>query len=157
MLPAVTITGVPVFGNYETQGVAFDASDNAWVAAFIGGAGQEGGAIEYSNSGTLISPSAGYPTTAPSANPNEVFVDGLGNVFTTNTAITEFSNTGTVLSPATGYQPDQNDCCLTGAIDGSGNLWATGINHVFEIVGLAAPVVTPTVLAVKNGTQGQRP
>jgi hypothetical protein len=45
------------------------------------------------------------------------------------------------------------------AIDGSGNVWVsnnTG-NSVTEIVGAAAPVVTPLALAVKNNTLGKRP
>ncbi len=51
------------------------------------------------------------------------------------------------------------------AVDGSGNLWFTGTNnsytavpnYVTEVIGIAAPVVTPKATAVTNNTIGTRP
>jgi hypothetical protein len=50
-------------------------------------------------------------------------------------------------------------------VDGSGNLWFTGTNnsytavpnYVTEVIGIAAPVVTPKATAVTNNTIGTRP
>jgi DNA-binding beta-propeller fold protein YncE len=45
-------------------------------------------------------------------------------------------------------------------VDPSGNIWVannTATGGVFEIVGAAAPTVTPIALALKNGTIGAKP
>ncbi len=100
----------------------------------------------YTTTGTVISPAGGYTGTS-SAEPTTITIDGNLSAFL------DFNPT-------------------TGAIDGSGNLWlinidtsnsggpsgsaATG-NVLVEFVGLAAPVVTPTSLALQNGQLGTRP
>ena len=46
------------------------------------------------------------------------------------------------------------------AIDISGNIWVantSGSCSIVEFIGIAAPVVTPIVTAVKNNTLGTRP
>ena len=45
------------------------------------------------------------------------------------------------------------------AVDGSGNVWVANgsTNSVSELIGVAAPVVTPIVAGVKNNTLGTRP
>jgi hypothetical protein len=48
------------------------------------------------------------------------------------------------------------------AIDGSGDVWTndfmtTSNNNLTEFIGVAAPVVTPLVVALKNNTLGTRP
>ena len=94
-----------------------------------------------------------------------------------------FNSTGTLTSPSTGYFPitgavngsgyDGTTGGLTPvlitdpgglAVDGSGNLWITGMNngstipnYVTEVIGIAAPVVTPKAVAVTNNTIGTRP
>jgi hypothetical protein len=66
--------------------------------------------------------------------------------------VSEYSRTGSLISstysPVAGYGV---------AIDGSGNVWMLAQNGVVEYVGAAAPVVTPTSLAVKNNALGARP
>jgi hypothetical protein len=105
------------------------------------------------------------------------FFPGPGNV------IDEYTITGTLISPPGGYtgtssaEPptitvDRNYSPsffpTTGAIDGSGNLWVINLdtsdsgggggtgNVLVEFVGLAAPVVTPTSVAL-SGQLGTRP
>jgi len=94
-----------------------------------------------------------------------------------------FNSSGTLTSPTTGYFPitgavngsgyDGTTGGLTPviitdpgglAVDGSGNLWITGTNngstipnYVTEVIGIAAPVVTPKAVAVTNNTIGTRP
>ena len=66
------------------------------------------------------------------------------------------------ISPSTGYKD------VAGiALDGSGNLWATGSVgtpvgnfsslNIFEFIGVSAPVVTPIAAGVQNKTLGSRP
>jgi len=95
--------------------------------------------------------------------------------------IDEFTTSGVAISPANGYtgtssgesptlNPDPNifgSVPGTGAvIDGSGNLWVLNSdtngssspgNVLVEFVGIAAPVVTPTSVALQNGQLGVRP
>jgi len=100
------------------------------------------------------------------SDPDGIVLDGLGNVFTTNLVtsggggISEFAVVGstmTNLSPtnlgtgmkAYGFNDDVLNDANTPAIDPSGNLWfgAEGTTTT-HMIGLAAPVVTPTAKAV---------
>ena len=67
-------------------------------------------------------------------------------------------STGGALSPSSGYSgPGIANPQL--AVDGSGNLWSANFDksNVTEIIGIAAPVVTPLSVGVKNNTLGTRP
>jgi sugar lactone lactonase YvrE len=89
--------------------------------------------------------------------PIGIAIDGAGNVWAANAeanSVSEFSSTGTAITGTNGYGYNNN--ALSGvavlAIDGSGNIWltnpeATGdaANTLTELVGAAAPVVTPKV------------
>ena len=131
------------------------------------------------NTITNVSNSGATGATYPSASgaissPRYLAVDGAGNIWAPNhggsgTAISEFSSSGAVLSTvnsgvapfqATGYVHPGLASCLQGAIDPSGNVWVannTTTAGVFELVGAAAPTVTPIALALKNGTVAVRP
>jgi streptogramin lyase len=96
---------------------------------------------------------------------------------TYSTAVSELSNTGTILSGSNGYtggtplgpgspqvQGSVGASPLALAIDGAGDVWvllgpsgAIVGSQVAELIGAAAPVVTPFSLGVKNGTLGMRP
>lgn len=106
------------------------------------------------------------------ATPGLVAVDGAGNIWVNNKiagAISEFSGSGTVLSPSgttvgfvhPGLVGTQNAGVT---IDPSGNVWAADYAtsgatafSVFEMVGAAAPTVTPIAQALKNGSVGAKP
>jgi streptogramin lyase len=126
----------------------------------------------------MTSPTSGtdYATASGSVNkPTYVAVDGVGNVWVTNNtsspgSVSEIvgtgANIGTVLSPVSATPPlGFSHAGIASAngitIDPSGNVWvassvaATG--GVFEIVGAAAPTVTPISLALKNGAVGAKP
>ena len=126
------------------SGVAIDASNDIWLSnAFSSQDNGNGFLSEYSNAGGLMSPSGGY-TSAGISNPNDVVIDGAGNVFGTDSPLGEISNSGAAISPSSGYQSaDPNDCCFSGAIDSSGNLWLTGGIGLYQMIGIATPVVTP--------------
>jgi len=103
-------------------------------------------------------------------------MDGLGHIWNSTNynngtslvaALDEFTTTGAALSPLVpGYE---GGSAAEGtfnfqfmAIDGSGNLWSMGgtsttSNSIVEFVGLAAPVLTPTSLALYNGQVATRP
>jgi len=111
--------------------------------------------------------------------PEFIAVDGAGNVWAVNNtsspgSVSEFvgtgSGVGTVLSPLnTGNSPFNvigfsHAGIATGegiAIDPSGNVWVASqvasTGGVFELVGAAAPTVTPISLALKNGSIGAKP
>jgi len=81
----------------------------------------------------------------------------------------EFTNAGTLVSPGDGFAcsglvatPPQAPGGID--IDGSGNVWMAGSNnggqsrnYVTEVVGIAAPVVTPKSVRAANNTLGTRP
>jgi hypothetical protein len=99
----------------------------------------------------------------------------VGNVWVTNNPSSPGSvaevvgtgtNIGTVLSPASSTPPlgfsHAGIASASGiTIDPSGNVWVANsvatTGGVFEIVGAAAPTVTPIALALKNGTVGKKP
>ena len=130
--------------------------------------------------GSTVGTPATYGGSTNLSKPQFIAVDGAGNVWTEATnetspaSIQEVSSTGTVLSPSnTGNSPFNiigfsHVGLTTGAgiaVDPSGNVWvadnlATGSTSgasVFELVGAAAPTVTPVVQALKNGTVGAKP
>jgi hypothetical protein len=132
-------------GQYlSSQELAIDGLGNSFLAAYLydsasdGATGVPGTFVEYNSSGTEISPAYGYAPT---------------------TGIPNSGNTGLVaLTPVEIIGPGGV------AIDGSGNLWLSGIdngyampNYVTEVIGIAAPVVTPKVVAMTTGTIATRP
>ena len=154
-----------------TGGIALDHNNTAWIAVT-----GNGSVFEVTDAGAFLSPFGGYQAD-PTTNPQNIIVDGLGNVFagtyiTTGTSmgsLLEYSNGGTLLSPSTGYIgssviPVVPEVPGGIGIDGSGNVWIAGTNngtalpnYVAEIVGIAAPVVTPRSVAATNNTVGVRP
>ena len=116
---------------------------------------------------------ATYGSASSIASPRYVAVDGAGNVWVTEkggagTSVAEFSSSGTVLSPVNsggvfttaGFQHAGLDACLGITIDPSGNVWIannTASMGVFEVVGAAAPTVTPIALALKNNAVAAKP
>jgi hypothetical protein len=143
--------------------LAIDGTGNVWQAG--------GTVLKLSGTtGAAISPAGGYSGGGISSGANAIAIDGVGNVwvgnynyssvtftFTSNLSELNGSN-GAAISPATAF---------TGggianpqlAIDGSGDVWSANFdnNSVTEFVGLAAPVVTPLSVGVKNNTLGTRP
>jgi hypothetical protein len=94
-------------------------------------------------------------------------LDGLGNAWLVNSgsnSVSEFLSSGQPQSGASGYGSSALRNPFRVGIDGSGDLWvanlgssAAGMGMVTQIVGVAAPVVTPQSLALANGDLGQRP
>jgi streptogramin lyase len=138
-----------------TWGVAIDSAAHVWLSD-----SGNNSVTELNSTGTLV---ANY-TGGGLSTPQGLAVDGLGNVWMANNtgkSVTELNNSGAAFSPSTGFIGGAMSSPFSLAIDGSGNVWvsnnATGSNSVTEIVGAAAPVVTPLALAVKNKTLGTRP
>lgn len=102
-------------------------------------------------------------------------VDGNGNIWVTNrfngslggnaaapgaSTIIELTSAGVAISPSTNYTYGGIlDDPLNLAIDPSGDIWVTnyGGSKLVEIVGAAAPVVTPLSNAANNGQLGTAP
>ena len=146
--------------NYPLS-VAIDASNDVWVSNTYGGSttfsAGAGSLTEYTNAGTELSPTLGYQNGGI-VQPQTVTIDGLGNVYAAQVQVGVLSKTGAAVAPSTGYQSvNQNDCCLASAIDSSGGYWTSGTSHIYQWVGLAAPVATPKVKGVVNGTLAARP
>jgi hypothetical protein len=111
--------------------------------------------------------------------PKFAATDGAGNVWVANGnttpggasptvggSISELSGSGTILSPLTSsvttLNPGYVHAGLSNAsgiaTDPSGNVWAAdSSNSVFELVGAAAPTVTPIALSLANSTVGVKP
>ena len=147
--------------NYPLS-VAIDASNDVWVGNQYGGSttfgAGAGSLLEYTNAGVELSPTLGYQNGGI-LQPEVVAIDGLGNVYTAQSQVGVLSSTGAAITPATGYQSvnQAGDCCIAAAIDLSGNYWTGGGANIYQWVGLAAPVVTPKVKGVVNGTLAARP
>jgi sugar lactone lactonase YvrE len=153
-------------------GVAIDHSNNVYIVNTYFGV-----IVELNDAGTFLNPPDGYYGGDPT-NPQNVTIDGLGNIFSgsyTGTSnglpgtLLEFSSTGTLISPLNGYTasnviPVAPQVADSISVDGSGNLWMAGTNngstapnYVAEVIGIAAPVVTPKSVATANNTIGVRP
>lgn len=140
---------------------AIDASSNLWVANQSSGSGGSvtkvttGGAVSNTTGGTLDGPYG-------------VAVDGLGNVWVTNrdesgtaSSVVEFNgSTSAAISPTTNYTlGGQVSHPYNLAVDGSGVVWMTSYDSsmVVEMLGQAAPVVTPLSYAAGQNKLGSRP
>jgi streptogramin lyase len=172
-------TGYNFGGQVHPSAIAIDASGKVWFVNLFGGA-----AFKLNSDGSLLSPAAGYPScvsTFPPLLPGrecvssfsfpQLAIDGSGNIWggtvndfldsnghTTSRrfGLAELNNSGTIISGPSGYVPTGFTAI---AVDGSGNVWTDSAagNNVTELIGVAAPVVTPLSVGVKNGTLGQRP
>ncbi len=120
---------------------------------------------EFSNSGLPLSPSAGY-TNGGLLGDGFLAVDGAGNIWVVNSntgvsnaSLSKFLKSGAPISPSGGYGKDRLSNAAGIAVDGSGNIWVANESNssLTEIVGAAAPVVTPLAAGVKNNKLGQRP
>jgi hypothetical protein len=113
-----------------------------------------------------------YGSSASLTAPSYVAVDGAGNVWVSNKSsspgsVSEFSSGGAILSPTTGTSSvvGFSHVGIVQAqgvtLDPSGNVWVANqtatTGGVFEIVGAAAPTVTPIALALKNSKVGALP
>jgi hypothetical protein len=142
--------------------VAIDMNGNAWVS-------NASNMVEIASGGSIGPAITGGGIAAP----NGVAVDGANNIWETdygtynsttnrpngNGAVIELNSSGTALSGTAGYQSGTTFSGQGLAIDGSGNVWVDNLvaNSVRELIGAAAPVVTPLSLAVKNNQLGIRP
>ena len=160
-------TGTPT--NYTAAtlstptGIAIDHSGNVWVS-------NSSSVVEISSTGSLISPAAGYSNSSTTGLLG-VAIDGAGNAWVAGpSSIAEISSSGTILSGSTGFTSVDANSVKSIAVDASGNVWTNYVacSYSFlygtscsasyqEVVGTAAPVVTPLALGVKNNTLGTRP
>jgi hypothetical protein len=149
-------TGYVTPGQSGLESIAIDNAQNVWVAGGYGG-----GVAEFSNAGTLLSPTGGF-TAGSNSSLFGVNIDGLGNVWIQDTGggdVAELSNAGVQLSPSgTGYRGGNVSADASGVgIDGSGDVWVGGNANITELIGVAAPVVTPLVEGVISLSLGARP
>jgi len=175
-LKTYAITAGAVSGSY---GTVTKGTLTAGAGGNMYGCNSSGTGISVFNQST--SPSAATTTYAPTSfqgcSGAGMSVDGLGNIWTSNSSNTflqELNSSGTLLSPSTGYTgtSSSESTTLRGnlsglAIDGSGNLWvanantgssgSTAYNALVEYVGAAAPVTTPLSLAINYSEVGVRP
>jgi len=135
--------------------IATDSTGNAWIAD------SGAGLIEMSPTGTLLS-GAGYTGGCIGTSADSVAIDGAGNAWVIAPyCVAGISTTGASLTGTNGYKG--GDTGLYGttqiALDGSGDAWAANYatNTVTELIGIAAPVVTPLAAGAKNHTLGTRP
>jgi len=139
--------GFPLSNAYTSSldlSIAIDAHGNVWLAD---GISENGGVQEMSAAGVNLSPYGGY-SGGGTLGPKSVAIDGNGNVWVANSdndSVAEFSASGSPLSPASGFTGGGLHQPQGLAIDGAGDVWITNIWGVTEIIGSAAPVVTPLV------------
>ncbi len=148
-------------GAYGVTRLALDGAGNLWGAAFSGQVGVFTG------------------TTVPSylvemTSPNPITSSPGGTILSpSDSSANVYGYTGTGGGGET--QPILANVGVSNAfqgiaVDGSGNVWVANSNvadpsfagvpagqQLVEFIGLAAPVATPTALALKNNTLGVRP
>ncbi len=160
-------SGVPIPGSPYTGGgingpfaIAIDSSGGAWIANRLGSS--------LSRLTSFGDPVSGSPYYGAGLNaPVDMAVDGLGNVWLVNSgsnSVSEFLSNGRPQSGGTGYGSSALTNPFRLALDRSGNIWVANLGSqtagqgtITEIVGAAAPVVTPVSIAIQNNALNQRP
>jgi len=140
--------------------IAVDSVGGAWVANRTGSS-----LSRVTSNGTPVFGSPYYGAGMNS--PIDLAVDGLGSVWLVNSgssSVSEFLSTGKAQSGGSGYGSAVMSAPLRVAIDKSGNVWVAnlgtttaGTGMITQIVGAAAPVVTPASVAIQNNALNQRP
>ncbi len=140
--------------------IAIDSVGGAWVANRIGSSLSR---LTSYGDAVFGSPYYGGGLNAPV----DLAVDGLGNVWLANSgsnSVSEFLSTGRAQSGASGYGSSVLLNPFRVALDRSGNLWVAnlgtpvaGSGLITQIVGAAAPVVTPLSVAIQSNALNQRP
>ena len=140
--------------------IAIDSVGGAWVANRTGSS-----LSRLTSFGDTVagSPYYGGGLTAPI----DLAVDGLGNVWLVNSgsnSVSEFLSTGRAQSGGSGYGSAALVNPFRVALDRSGNVWVAnqgtsvvGSGVITQIVGVAAPVVTPLSVAIQSNALNQRP
>jgi hypothetical protein len=139
--------------------VGIDNSNSVWVT------NQDGPLSKFDSGGTDQSTGSGF-TGGGLDGPTEVAIDGLGRAWVSSEgtgsstgAISEFDTSGNALSPSVGFASGGvvNTAQFL-AIDFSGNIWVPnlGDSTLTEMIGLAAPVITPLAAALPSNL-GARP
>jgi len=158
--------GIPIPGSPYIGGgldgpfaLAIDSTGGVWVANRIGSS-----LSRFSSSGAVI---PGSPFYGGGLNgPIGLALDGLGNVWLANSgsnSISEFLSSGRPQSGAGGYGSAALANPYRLAIDRSGSVWIANLGGsvsagtITQMVGVAAPVVTPQSLAIQNNALNQRP
>ena len=159
-------------------GIAIDHANNAWVASSSTNSLTQ---IAYNS---LDNYTTNTFTGGGLNSPRYTAIDGAGNIWIANSSPTtlngatyvsasEFSSNGVALSPAATATSPGGFAHATAAttpyprgiaIDPSGNVWLTGCglstsctsgsSFMFELVGAAAPVVTPLASAIASNQLG---
>lgn len=156
-------TGFSGGGMNGCAGIAIDPSGNAWVTN-----SSTNTLTQLSPTGT---PSAASPYSGGGLHyPADVAIDGDGNLWVANfndSDVSGFTSTGTPLSPNGFYDGLSGGQSGHVTVDASGNVWLADwsgyvsgssiTGSITQMVGLAAPTVTPIALALKNHTIGTRP
>jgi hypothetical protein len=123
-------------------GAAIDGNGNVWFASSSNGV-----AFAVSQSGTFLNPTTPFITSVTNGTTTDNIVCGG---FCGGDVYADYSVRRGVSGGFAGI-----------AVDLAGNVWGgysgTGANSVSVIVGVAAPPVLPTSLALKNGTLGTKP
>ena len=138
--------------------IAMDHAGDVWVAngGTVNGFATYGIA-EFSSTGALLLHAGPIPVPGTIG---AIAIDGAGRVIvaTGQNTIVKLNNNGSSVNPY-GYSDSSLNTINSIAVDGSGNVWASDYlgSSVTEVVGLAAPVVTPIAAGVANNTLGTRP
>ena len=166
-ISVLSSSGAPIPGSPYTGGgingpfaVAIDSAGGAWIANRLGSS--------LSRLTSFGDPVAGSPYYGAGLNaPIDMAVDGLGNVWLVNSgsnSISEFLSNGRPQSGGTGYGTSALTNPFRVALDRSGNVWVANLGSqtagqgtITQIVGAAAPVVTPVSVAIQNNALNQRP
>jgi streptogramin lyase len=142
-------------GIHGPYSLAFDSASNAWIPNSFAPT-----IIKLSDDGMT---SATFGSTS-FTDPLSAAIDGNGNAWATNSdtvgTVFEFANDGTILSSAGGYASGQLQSPGGVAVDASGNVWITNsnANYVTELIGAAAPTLTPLAANLAPGkTPASRP